>query len=182
MALSTGQIEIDPLPTEDRISTSAVDLTLGEEFHRWRKLTGGGAETTIDPSHPEFDYPQLARVHQETIRTDDSGSIIIRPGELVLALTRERVVLPETSRLAARVEGRSTLARLGLAIHLTAPIIHAGFRGRITLEMTNQGPIPIRLCPGLTVCQLVFEMLFGTPQATMTGIFQDQESVAGRLS
>ena len=101
---------------------------------------------------------------------------------MVLALTEERIVLPEMSRLAARVEGRSSLARLGLAVHLTAPIIHAGFRGRITLEITNQGTIPIRLRPGLIICQLVFEMVFGTPQAVMTGVFQDQDSVGGRQS
>jgi dCTP deaminase len=106
--------------------------------------------------------------------------VLIRPGEFVLALTRERVELPRQSRLAARVEGRSSLARLGLAVHLTAPTIHAGFRGYITLEITNQGPIPIKLRPGLAICQLILEHVFGTPAAEMTGAFQDQTSVEGR--
>jgi dCTP deaminase len=94
---------------------------------------------------------------------------------------RERVGLPRQSRLAARVEGRNSLARLGLAVHLTAPTIHAGFSGNITLEITNQGPIPIKLRPGLAICQLVLEHVFGTPAREMTGIFQDQDSTAGRL-
>jgi len=98
----------------------------------------------------------------------------------MLARTQEWIELPRTARLAARVEGRSSLARLGVAVHLTAPVIHAGFRGYITLEITNPGPLPIRLRPGMQICQLVLELLFGTPSKEMTGLFQDQESVTGR--
>jgi dCTP deaminase len=134
---------------------------------------------TIDPSVPDF-YPPFARSYLQPMPLDSDGTVTIEPGQLVLALTRERLELPEESRLAAWVEGRSSLARLGLGVHLTAPTIHAGFRGRITLEITDQGPFPIKLRPGLVICQLIFEQVFGTPSAEMTGIFQDQMSATGK--
>jgi dCTP deaminase len=110
---------------------------------------------------------------------DVDGSCVLEPREFLLALTAERVELPRHARLAARVEGRSTLARLGVGIHVTAPTIHAGFRGRITLEITNVGGLRVRLRPGLRICQLVFETVFGTPSAELMTIFQDQSSVMG---
>jgi dCTP deaminase len=178
-AISSGQIIIDPPPPADHITTTAVDLTLGAEFRRWITPEGGIA-FAIDPSHPSFNYHKVASKYQESVQLEADGSVVLKPHDFILGLTKERVVLPETSRLAARVEGRSRLARLGLAVHLTAPTIHAGFRGHITLEITNQGPIPIKLRPGLPVCQLIFEMVFGTPSVQMEGIFQDQVSVTGK--
>src|SRR5262249_55596196 len=159
VALKNGQIIIDPAPDADHISTSAVDLCLGDEFSRWKSAQVGGVTVTIDPSVPNF-YPQFAQSFLETMPLDGDGTVTIQPRELILALTRERLELPEESRLAAWVEGRSSLARLGLGVHLTAPTIHAGFRGRITMEITNQGPFPIKLRPGLVICQLIFEQVF----------------------
>jgi dCTP deaminase len=88
------------------------------------------------------------------------------PGKLVLANTLERVelpILPGRPSLAARVEGRSSFARCGLLIHFTAPTIHAGFKGRITLELINLGSIPILLYPQSYVCQLIIEEVVGLP-------------------
>lgn len=107
------------------------------------------------------------------------NALVLKPGEFILALTRERVELPETTRIAARVEGKSSLARIGLAVHVTAPTIHAGFKGNITLEIKNHGVLPIRLTVGMPICQLIFEMVFGTPSKVMSGIFQNQRSVLG---
>jgi dCTP deaminase len=179
VALKNGQIIIDPVPHPDNISTAAVDLCLGNEFSRWKPSPVDGVTVTIDPSVSNF-YAQFARSYLEAIPLDGDGTVTIQPRELILALTREHLELPEESRLAAWVEGRSSLARLGLGVHLTAPTVHAGFRGRITLEITNQGPFPIKLRPGLVICQLIFEQVFGTPSAEMTGIFQDQASVTGK--
>jgi dCTP deaminase len=178
-AIRSGQVIIDPRPSVDNVTTTAVDLTLGGEFHRWKVPNHGGVTFSIDPSHPQFSYPTLAKDYLEALPLQEGG-VILKPGEFVLGITTERVELPIGSRLAARVEGRSTLARLGLGVHVTAPTIHAGFRGRITLEITNQGQLPLRLCPGLRICQLIFEQVFGTPSADMTGIFQDQQAVTGR--
>jgi dCTP deaminase len=178
-ALRNRQLVIDPEPPAGHITTSAVDLRLGREFRRWRSPEGVAAGIVIDPSRPDF-YRSHAAQFLDPVPTERDGSVIIRPGELILGITHERVELPEASRLAARVEGRSALARLGLGVHVTAPTIHAGFRGQITLEITHQGPAPIMLRPEVRICQLIVEQVFGTPSSSLEGIFQDQTSVAGK--
>jgi len=80
---------------------------------------------------------------------------------LILGRTIERVALPIEGRLAARIEGRSSYARTGLVVHFTAPTIHAGFAGTITLEMINLGPISLTLTPGMRLCQLIVETVDG---------------------
>lgn len=98
----------------------------------------------------------------------------------MLAITRERVHLTRNSKLAARVEGRGSLARLGLVVHLTAPTIHSGWNGKITLEMINFSPFHLKLIPGRTpVCQLIVEMLESEPLRDITTIFQGQINPSG---
>ena len=177
-AIHNGHIKIEPRPHLDNYTTTAVDLTLGTEFYEWQCPEEDGTEFSIDPAHKGFNYKSISAKYLKPAETH-RGSHVLQPGRFILGLTRERIELPIGSHLAARVEGRSTLARLGIGIHITAPPIHAGFRGRITLEITNQGGIPIRLCPGLRICQLIFEQVYGTPSADMTGIFQDQQTVTG---
>ena len=178
-ALHHGVLKIDPAPKDTCFSTSAVDLTLGGEFRRW-KASPGGSRVTVDPSDSSFSYEKVAGNYLEEMPALPDGSILIGPNEFLLGITEERVTLPIPSRLSARVEGRSSLARLGLGIHITAPTIHAGFSGKITLEIANHGSLNIVLKPGLRVCQLIVEQLFGTPNSEMVGIFQNQESVIGR--
>jgi len=72
--------------------------------------------------------------------------------------------LPVHTRLAARVEGKSSLARFGLGVHITAPTIHSGFALPIRLEIMNHGYLPIRLREGMKICQLIFELTLGTPE------------------
>ncbi|MBZ0230531.1 MAG: dCTP deaminase, partial [Bauldia sp.] len=88
----------------------------------------------------------------------------------------EYIDLKTDSRLAGRVEGKSSLARLGLGIHLTAPTIHSGFKGRIRLEMVNHGAMPIKLRAGMRICQLIFETTLGTPQRGYSGQFLGQSA------
>jgi dCTP deaminase len=88
-------------------------------------------------------------------------------------MTREYVNLKE-ARLGARVEGKSSLARIGLSIHVTAPTIHAGFEGRIRLEIMNHGILPIRLKPEMRICQLILEQTVGTPDKGYQGQFRGQ--------
>lgn len=78
------------------------------------------------------------------------------------------------ARLAARVEGKSSLARFGLGVHITAPTIHAGFKGRVRLEIFNNNIVPIRLITGMRICQLIFELTLGTPDHGYQGQFLDQ--------
>jgi dCTP deaminase len=108
----------------------------------------------------------------------------LRPGRVVLARTLERVELPigeEGRCLAARVEGKSSYARCGLLIHFTAPTIHAGFEGTITLELYNLGPLGISLYPGTPICQLIVEMVAGVPFRNDSQ-FQGQRAAGGKFS
>ena len=127
IALANGQLVIDPLPASDAIKTSAVDLTLGDDFRRWR-LPGQdvpGFVNRVDPSLEQFSFQRLA-VLLETAPAETDGSVLLEPGAFLLGVTRENVELPIQSRLAARVEGRSSIARMGVGVHMTAPTIHAG--------------------------------------------------------
>jgi dCTP deaminase len=108
---------------------------------------------------------------QNTIPED---GYILNNGKLVLGWTVETIKLPLNARLAARVEGKSSLARFGLGIHITAPTIHAGFRGRIRLEIFNNNIVPIRLRAGMRICQLIFELTLGTPDKGYQGQFLGQ--------
>jgi dCTP deaminase len=107
-----------------------------------------------------------------------------RARDFHLGWTLERIQLPHRSRLAGRVEGKSSLARLGLGVHVTAPTIHAGFGSTdldsaflgnpIQLEIWNTGPVPIVLKTGLRICQLIFEQVDGTPEQGYGGQFATQ--------
>lgn len=103
---------------------------------------------------------------------------VLMPGRLVLGRTLERVVLPildDGNCLAARVEGKSSYARCGLLVHFTAPIIHTGFAGTITLELFNLGPLGIALYPGAPICQLIVETVKGVP-------FRNDSQFQGQLA
>jgi dCTP deaminase len=175
-ALECGRIAIDPAPADDQFAPSAVDLHVGEEFKKWKQPAAGSASPIRLSAVclPSFGHLM------EDIPPESDGSIILTPGAFALAQTRERVVLPEDSRLAARVEGRSSYARLGLVVHMTAPTIHAGFAGTIVLEMMNFGPFPLKIDPGRTrICQLVFEELGAPPSCALRTVFQNQACVLG---
>ena len=176
-ALHSGRIVIDPLPADDQFAPSAVDLHVGREFKRWKPVTPG----SVAPVRlSEVNLPTFSE-WLEDIPPEPDGSVVIAPGAFALAATRERVALPEGSQLAARVEGRSSYARLGLAVHMTAPTIHAGFAGSIVLEMMNFGPFPLRLDGGRTrICQLIFEELGSAPSCALRTVFQNQSGVLGR--
>lgn len=177
-ALLTGRIGIDPAPQDDQFAPSAVDLHVGEEFKTWR------------PPAPDPAPVRLTRVNlpdwsemTEPLPPADDGSVVIPPGQFLLSRTRETLSLPLDSKLAARVEGRSTYARLGLVVHMTAPTIHAGFSGSIVLEIMNFGPYPLALDPGRTrICQVIFEELGSDPTCVLNTVYQGQQSVLGNQS
>ena len=115
-------------------------------------------------------------------QTIGSGQpFVLRPNRLVLGRTLEKVTLPivrDGQSLAARVEGKSSYARCGLLVHFTAPTIHAGFSGTITLELINLGPCNISLYPGTPICQLIVEAVYGVPFRNDSQ-FQDQTRPGG---
>jgi dCTP deaminase len=165
-ALKKKQIIIDPIPQPQQYTTSAVDLCLGDELFELKTISElqqdepAGMERDATVNLLTVDVKDLYRKYAKPLPHEADGSFKLPPHKFVLGITREYVELPRKSKIAARVEGRSTLARLGLVVHLTAPTIHSGFPGRIVLEMYNFGTYPLRLVPNqLAICQLIFERI-----------------------
>lgn len=177
IALSKGLITIKPEPKRDEaFSSTSVDLRLGEHLVVFRDTKPYLGSNAIDPTHPDYDYATaLSEISDRT--SIPLGGYNLDPGKLILGWTVEEIDLPITSRVAARVEGKSSLARLGLCVHMTAPTIHAGFQGYIQLEIVNQGPRPITLKTGMRICQLIFETTLGTPSKGYDGQFAGQTAV-----
>jgi len=147
--LETGEILIEPLENPERqIQPSSVDLRIGNEFKGFRIIR----KPCIDP----MDKTDIDS-YMESFYIDDGEPFIIHPGEFALATTYETVKLPDN--LVARVEGRSSMGRLGITMHVTAGYIDPGFHGRITLEISNIGKMPVALYTGQRVCQIVFETM-----------------------
>lgn len=186
-ALDEGRIRIEPEPAPRSPSavspdcpyqTTAVDLRLGSEVMVYREpriplqvdLRNGG-------------FASLGASVMEPVSITATQPFVLMPNVFVLAKTLERVALPlqelPDCTLAARVEGKSSYARCGLLVHFTAPTIHAGFEGTITLEIINLGRYPISLYPGMPICQLVIEEVRGTP-FRRDSQFQGQARSVGR--
>ncbi len=146
--LEEGKIVIDPLKDEQQIQPSSVDMRLGDEFKVFKVIR----KPYIDPKDEE----DIAE-YMESSTVPKGEAFIIHPNEFALATTQEYVKVPDD--LVARVEGRSSMGRLGVTMHVTAGYVDPGFEGRITLEISNIGAMPVALYPGQRVCQLVFETM-----------------------
>ena len=140
--LANGRIVIDPLD-ESCIQPSSVDLKVDGLFRVFRNHTAG----IIDVKQNLEDLTELVRIPED-------GVFMLHPGEFVLGATTERVAVPDD--LVARIEGKSSLGRLGLLIHSTAGFIDAGFDGHITLELSNVASLPITIYPGMKIGQISF--------------------------
>ncbi len=129
------------------VHASSLDLRLGKYF----KIYDHARFAVLDPLQPDTfkDIAKLIEVDDERV------PFIVQPGEFVLGVTLESIKIPDD--MVARVEGRSSLGRLGIIIHSTAGFVDAGFEGTITLEITNINRMPVALYPGMRVCQLAFE-------------------------
>ena len=146
--LKEGKLTIDPLLDEKQIQPSSIDMRLGDEFKVFKVIR----KPYIDPKDEE----EIAS-YMESITVPKGESFIIHPNEFALATTLEYVKVPDD--LVARVEGRSSMGRLGVTMHVTAGFIDPGFEGKITLEISNIGAMPVALYPGQRVCQIVFETM-----------------------
>lgn len=173
ISLDRRLITIEPRPAEIAFTSSAVDLTLDPLIWIVRD-PAPALENVIDPRAAGFNAEQIMRELSAEETISARTGFLFRPRELALAWTREYLEMRTETRLAARVEGKSSLARLGLVVHMTAPTIHAGFEGRIRLEMMNHGAAPIRLWPGMRICQLIFETTLGTAERGYKGQFAGQ--------
>jgi dCTP deaminase len=170
-ALAKKSIIIDPAPPPDAYASTSVDLTLDPRLRVFRTGTG----VIIDPGMRGYQAKALLDSVTDP-QTIPAQGWDFPPGELVLGWTGERVELKLKGKVAARVEGKSGLARLGLGIHVTAPTIHAGFIGTIQLEMINHGPMHIKFRPGMAICQIIFEMTKGIPEKAYKGQFAGQRA------
>lgn len=145
--LDSGEIKIDPMPDLDEaLGTVSVDLRLGHQFMVYRTS-----------ARPFIDVKDATSFEELTdlVSKANHEPFVIHPGEFVLGTTLEIVELP--LNLAARLEGRSSLGRLGIVIHSTAGKVDPGYKGRIVLEISNIGTIPVMIYPEMRICQLVFE-------------------------
>ena len=173
--LATRQTKIKPKPDLVLYSSTSVDLTLAKQLRVWSFDQIDKTRGEIITPGPNFKYLKFRDKYTKNINISSGKGYVLAPEAFVLAWTRETIELPNHSRIAARVEGKSSLARLGLAVHVTAPTIHAGFEGPLQLELCNHGPVSIRLTPGMPICQMIFEMTLGTPDKAYSGIFLRQK-------
>ncbi len=174
LALQSGRMVIDPQPSENLYSSSSVDLTLDNKVRRWIEQPAG-VDLKLAPGKEGYNHTKIQGGLTELVEAVEGG-FTIRPHEFFLAWTIERVTLPVEYGIAARVEGKSSLGRIGIGVHVTAPTIHAGFGGKIQLEICNHAPNPVTLTPGMKICQLIFELTMGTPEMAYSGQFHGQQA------
>lgn len=144
--IKNGDLVIDPFK-EENIQPSSYDVTLAPKFRIFKNLH----EPVVDVKSNNIE--ELTDI---TEASKEKG-IIVHPGEFILGATEEFIEIPDN--LVSRLEGRSSLGRLGLVVHSTAGYIDPGFKGTVTLEISNDSRMPIRLYPGLRVGQLVFSKM-----------------------
>jgi dCTP deaminase len=138
--LKNGELRLEPLEQE-LVQPSSIDVRLD----RWFRVFNNHLYTHIDPASRQDDLTALVEV-------DDGQPYVLHPGEFVLASTLEVITLG--GQLAGRLEGKSSLGRLGLLTHSTAGFIDPGFSGHVTLELSNVANLPIMLWPGMKIGQL----------------------------
>jgi len=143
--IELGRITIEPFDPA-MIQPASVDVRLGGSF----RVFHNHRIQSIDLADPPRDLT-------EHVEVPDTGEFVIHPGEFVLGRTVELVEIPDD--IVCRIEGKSSIGRMGLVVHATAGFVDPGFRGTLTLEITNFNSVPIVLRPGLPIAQLSFMTL-----------------------
>ncbi|PIQ77036.1 dCTP deaminase [Candidatus Peregrinibacteria bacterium CG11_big_fil_rev_8_21_14_0_20_46_8] len=149
--IAKGDIAVESEDTghNHNVNASSMDLRLGRFF----KIYNHSKQAMLDPLDPKTFKNATTLIEVK----NPCEPFIVQPGEFVLGVTMEKIKIADD--LVARVEGRSSLGRLGIIIHSTAGFVDAGFEGTITLEITNINRLPVALYPGMRVCQLAFEQM-----------------------
>lgn len=153
---------IEPF-TPEQVQPASYDVRLGNEF----KIFERDHRTEID-----LDDPADITKH---VHIRDGDYFTLHPGEFVLGVTKEKVNMPDD--LVSRIEGKSSVGRLGILVHVTAGFIDPGFRGPITLEMASLHPLPVKLRPGKLIAQLSFERMAQPAAEPYRGRYQDATGV-----
>ena len=173
--LESKDILISPMPDlAENLGTVSIDLTLGNDFILYRSSSNSFIDA-VEKKIPEG--------LEEKISLADTDTLMIRPRDFVLGSTYEKIELP--NNLAGRLEGKSSLGRLGLVIHSTAGKVDPGFKGNLVLEITNIGTVPIVLHPRMRICQLLFEQLSQPTSQAYTdrtaSKYKNQEKTVGSV-
>lgn len=159
-AIKDGDIKIEPFD-EDSVGAGSIDLRLGNIFRTFKRQDEPILATEkID-----------ARNYSELVELGENEVLELKPGETVLGVTVEKVILSEN--IAGWIEGRSRFARIGLGVHITSGFIQPGSSNHQVLEITNLGPNQINLIPDVRICQIVFEKCQG--KAKYKGDFAKQD-------
>lgn len=148
-ALTSGRIAITPaIDLSRQLGSCSVDLRLGSQF----RVFNHSKIAYIDPNNPK-----LADEMMGEVTLSEGEPFILQPGDFVLATTMETITLPDD--LIGRLEGRSSLGRLGIVVHSTASIFDPGWEGMVVMELGNLGRMPVALYPGMRICSMTFEQL-----------------------
>ncbi len=182
--LSDGSLEIKPPPKDEDFDSDAVEVHLGGKIYEWARQPGGSTLTislwkkASQSSGDDFSYNEFAKQHLKEVPPDNAGIVTLRPHTFYLADLKQFTKLPHD--VAMHVQGKSSLARLGVVIHLTAPHAHAGWQGWLTLEIYNLGPFNIELKSGMAIGQLTFWRV-EEPDETLVrkSQFSNQANAAG---
>ena len=150
-AIASGRVALDPYDP-GMVQPSSVDVRIDRYF----RVFENHRYPHIDPAVEQAELTRL-------VEPDGDEPFILHPGEFVLGSTYEVVSLPDD--VSARLEGKSSLGRLGLLTHSTAGFIDAGFSGHVTLELSNVATLPIKLWPGMKIGQLCFFRLSSAAEA-----------------
>ncbi len=168
--IQDGVIKIVPAPNfEEQLGPCSLDLHLGNSFKIFKVSR-----------YSFIDLKNGANVDEmmEEVMVKDDAPFIIQPHDFVVAVTREEIILPPN--MMGRLDGRSSLARLGLVIHVTAARFDPGWKGKAVMELGNLGTVPIVLYSGMRICSMTFEMLASS--AEIPYLQQKDHKYAGQSS
>ncbi len=148
-ALKSRRIKISPTPDlKSQLGSCSIDLRLGDTF----RVFEHSRNAYIDPTKKDY-----AKEITREVKVKNGENFVMQPGDFVLAVTLENVKIP--SNLMGRLEGRSSLGRLGIVVHSTASIFDPGWDGKPVLELGNLGRMAVSLTPGMRICAMTFEEL-----------------------
>ncbi|MDP2909596.1 MAG: dCTP deaminase [bacterium] len=152
--IQEGVIKINPFPNfKEQLGPCSLDLHLGNSFKIFKMSRYSFVDLKNGANIDEM---------MEEIIVKDGGSFIIQPHDFVVAVTQEEITLPVN--IMGRLDGRSSLARLGLVIHVTAARFDPGWRGKAVMELGNLGTVPIVLYSGMRICAMTFENVSGSTE------------------
>ena len=146
--LELGKIKVSPALPPDQFGSCSIDFRLGDEFSVFEHSR-----------HALIDLRNRTAIQDlmRTIKVEPGQPFILQPREFALAITEEHIEIDDD--VLGRLEGRSSLGRIGIIVHGTAGLFDPGWRGKATLELSNLGRMPVALYPGMRICSMTFEQL-----------------------